>query len=67
MQAIEKVLVKTETQLEFYKKLYKKIEQVLDAKLELDDWHTEVYSKIHTLESELEKIEEEIAFGEYND
>ncbi len=39
--------------LKFYQKLYIKIEKVLNAELDLEDWYDEVYEKIRTLEEDL--------------
>ena len=53
MKANRKLLVQLRTKLEFYKKLDKKIEKVMNAELELDEWANEVYYKISRMESEL--------------
>ena len=56
MEANEKKLVQLRTKLEFYKKLDKKIEKVMNAELELDEWANEVYGKISRLENELSDL-----------
>ena len=53
MEANRKKLIQLRTKLEFYKKLDKKIEKVMNAELELDEWANEVYSKISQMENEL--------------
>lgn len=55
-----KKLVQLRTKLEFYKKLDKKIQKVLNAELELEEWSDEVYSKINKLETELDDFKMEI-------
>lgn len=56
MEAKEKNLIQLRTKLEFYKKLDKKIEKVMNAELELDEWANEVYSKISIMENELSDL-----------
>lgn len=56
MEANEKKLIQLRTKLEFYKKLDKKIEKVMNAELELDEWANEVYSKISIMENELSDL-----------
>ena len=56
MEANEKKLVQLRTKLEFYKKLDKKIEKVMNAELELDEWANEVYGKISRIENELSDL-----------
>jgi hypothetical protein len=56
----EKKLIQIRTKLEFYKKLDNKINQVLNATLELDDWSGEVFRKIRTLEDELDNLKIEM-------
>ena len=62
-------LIELRTKLKFYKKLDKKIDKVLNAELEIEDWGNEVYSKISRLESELEdlKIEMDLPDSEWED
>jgi hypothetical protein len=56
MEDNRKKLIQLRTKLEFYKKLDKKLEQVLNAELEIEDWGNEVYSKISRLETELDDL-----------
>ena len=60
MEENRKKLIQLRTKLEFYKKLDKKLEQVLNAELEIEDWSSEVYSKISRLETELDDLKMEI-------
>ena len=60
MEANRKKLIQLRTKLEFYKKLDKKLEQVLNAELEIEDWSNEVYSKISRLEAELDDLKIEM-------
>ena len=62
-------LIELRTKLKFYKKLDKKIDKVLNAELEIEDWGNEVYSKISRLEAELEdlKIEMDLPDSEWED
>lgn len=52
--ANEKKLIQLRTKLEFYKKLQSKVEKIMNAELELEDYSEEVYNKISKLENELE-------------
>ena len=56
MDLNRKKLVQLRTKLEFYKKLDKKIEKVLNAELDLQDWADEVYRKSIGLENELSDL-----------
>ena len=60
MDANRKKLIQLRTKLEFYKKLDKKLEQVLNAELEIEDWSSEVYNKISRLENELDDLKMEM-------
>lgn len=60
MDANRKKLIQLRTKLEFYKKLDKKLEQVLNAELEIEGWSGEVYSKISRLETELDDLKMEM-------
>jgi archaellum component FlaC len=53
-------LIQLRTKLEFYKKLDKKLEKVLNAELGVEDWSGEVYSKISRLETELDDLKLEL-------
>jgi len=69
MDANRKKLIQLRTKLEFYKKLDKKLEQVLNAELEIEDWSEEVYSKISRLETELDdlKMEMDLSDAEWDE
>jgi hypothetical protein len=60
MEANRKKLIQLRTKLEFYKKLDKKIEKVLNAELEIEDWSEEVYNKLSWLEDELSDLKMEM-------
>jgi hypothetical protein len=60
MDANRKKLIQLRTKLEFYKKLDKKLEQVLNAELEIEDWSSEVYNKVSRLENELDDLKMEM-------
>ena len=69
MEVNRKKLIQLRTKLEFYKKLDKKLEQVLNAELEIEDWSSEVYGKISRLETELDdlKIEMDLPDAEWDE
>jgi len=69
MDLNRKKLIQLRTKLEFYKKLYKKIEKVLNAKLDLQDWAEEVYRKKIGLENELSdlKCEMDLSDNEWDE
>lgn len=69
MDANRKKLIELRTKLEFYKKLEKKINQVLQAELEIEDWSDEVYIKISRMEVELDdlKMEMDLPDSEWNE
>jgi hypothetical protein len=56
----DKKLVQLRTKLEFYQKLSKKLEKVLNAEIEIEDWAQEVYLKNRTIEKELEDYKMEL-------
>ena len=60
MDANRKKLIQLRTKLDFYKKLDKKLEQVLNAELEIEDWSSEVYNKLSRLENELDELKMEM-------
>ena len=60
MDANRKKLIQLRTKLEVYKKLDKKLEQVLNAELEIEDWSSEVYNKLSRLENELDDLKMEM-------
>jgi hypothetical protein len=69
MDTNRKKLIQLRTKLEFYKKLDKKLEQVLNAELKIEDWSGEVYLKISRLENELDdlKIEMDLPDEEWDE
>ena len=60
MDTNRKKLIQLRTKLEFYKKLDKKLDKVLNAELEIEDWSSEVYGKISILETELDDLKMEM-------
>ena len=56
----QKKLIQLKTKLEFYKKLAKKIELVMNDELDLDDWDNDVYRKVIALREEVEELEDEL-------
>ena len=69
MDANRKKLIQLRTKFEFYNKLDKKLEQVLNAELEIEDWSSEVYSKISRIETEIDdlKIEMDLPDEEWDE
>ena len=69
MDINRKKLVQLRTKLEFYKKLDKKIEKVMNGELDLDDWGNEVYKKITIIENDLSdlKCEMDLPDSEWED
>jgi hypothetical protein len=69
MEENRKKLIQLRTKLQFYKKLDKKIEKVLNAELEVEDWSSEVYEKIALMEDELSdlKIEMDLPDAEWDE
>ncbi len=49
----EKSLIQLRCKLEFYKKLNKKLDKILNAEIEIEDYSREIYGKIQRLETEL--------------
>lgn len=49
-----KKLIQLRAKLDFYKKLKKKIDAIMNAKLELEDYSEEIYRKIDSVETELD-------------
>lgn len=60
MDINKKKLIQLRTKLEFYKKLFKKLELVLNDKLEIKDWSNEVYKKLSIFEVELDGLKMEM-------
>jgi len=69
MDLKRKELIQLRTNLEFYKKLFNKIEKVMNAELELDDWSEEVYKKKIGLENKLSdlKVEMDLSDEEWDE
>lgn len=69
MNINKKKLIQLRTKIEFYKDLDKKIQQVMNIELELDDWSNEVYHTISMLETELNdlKIEMDLSDEEWDE
>ena len=69
MDKNRKKLIQLRTTLEFYKKLDKKIEKVLNAELQIEDWSEDVCLKIEGLAKELEdlKMEMDLPDAEWNE
>ena len=47
-----------ELKLKWYKKLKAKLEKILNAELDIDDYDTEIYVKIESIEEELFNLED---------
>jgi len=58
--ANEKKLIQLRTKLEFYKKLDKKLDKILNAEIEIEDYGNEIYGKIQRLETELTDLKWEM-------
>jgi hypothetical protein len=69
MEANRKKLIQLRTKFEFYRKLDKKIDKVLNGELDIEDWSREVYEKIRKLDVELSdlKIEMDLPDEEWNE
>ncbi len=48
--------IELKTKLEFYKKLDKKLEKVLNGELDVQKWSDEVFDKINKFEKELDDL-----------
>jgi len=59
-KANKKKLIQLRTKLNFYHKLDKKLNQIMNSELEIDDYSTEVYTKISSLEVELHNLKIEM-------
>ena len=60
MENNRKKLIQLRTKLEFYKKLDSKIDSILNAELDLEDYSEKIYLKLQKLENELEDYKMEI-------
>ena len=67
MDTNRKKLIQLRTKLEFYKKLDKKLEKVLNAELEIKDWSEEVYSTISMLETEFDDLKMDLPDAEWDE
>jgi len=56
----EKKLTQLRTKLEFYTKLDKKIDDVLQGRLEIEDWANKVFYKKRAIEKELDDLKLEM-------
>ena len=55
-----KKLIQLRTRLQLYKKFDNEIQQVLNAELDIEDWSSEVYSELSSLENQLDDYKMEI-------
>lgn len=53
-------LIQLRAKLNFYKKLEKKIDSIMEGDLEIDDYSTEIYNKNRKLETELDDLKVEM-------
>lgn len=53
MDVNTKKLIQLRTKFKFYKKLNAKIDKIMNAALDIEDYSNEVYSKMNMLENEL--------------
>ena len=65
----KKKLIQLRTKLEFYKKLDKKIDLILNADLDIEDYSNQVYGKLQKIENELEdhKMKIDLPDSEWNE
>ena len=61
-------LIKLRAKVNFYKKLEKKIDSIMEGDLEIDDYSTEIYNKNRRLETKLDdlKVEMNLSDGEWD-
>jgi hypothetical protein len=60
MEANRKKLIQLRTKIQLYKNLDNKIQKVLDAELDIEDWSSEVYCELSSLENELDNLKMEM-------
>ena len=53
-------LIKLRAKVNFYKKLEKKIDSIMEGDLQIDDYSTEIYNKNRRLETELDDLKLEM-------
>lgn len=53
-------LIKLRAKVNFYKKLEKKIDSIMEGDLQIDDYSTEIYNKNRRLETELDDLKVEM-------
>ena len=53
-------LIKLRAKVNFYKKLEKKIDSIMEGDLQIDDYSTEIYNKNRMLETELDDLKVEM-------
>ena len=53
-------LIQLRLKVNFYKKLEKKIDSIMEGDLEIDDYSTEIYNKNRRLETELDDLKVEM-------
>lgn len=53
-------LIKLRAKVNFYKKLEKKIDSIMEGDLQIDDYSTEIYNKNRRLETELDDFKVEM-------
>lgn len=53
-------LIQLRAKVNFYKKLEKKIDSIMEGDLEIDDYSTEIYNKNRRLETELDDLKVEM-------
>lgn len=60
MDANQKKLIQLRVELNFYKKLEKKIDSIMAGELEIDDYSTSIFHKIRKKETELDDLKIEM-------
>ena len=54
------LIVKLNYKLAFYRKLEKKIDEVMNGTLDLNDWSHDIHYKISDLEPQIDKLKDEV-------
>ena len=54
------LIVKLNYKLFFYKKLEKKIDEVMNGTLDLNDWSDDIHYKISDLEPQIDRLKDEV-------
>jgi hypothetical protein len=60
MEENRKKLIQLRTKIQLYKNLDNNIQKVLDTELDIEDWSSEVYSELSSLENELDNLKVEM-------